>query len=56
MNEIDCITPEFEEAGEIELSVSLEGGNYGEPLPFLVYEAPVITGITPICGPVSGYT
>jgi hypothetical protein len=56
VNEIKCISPKVDSPGIVDLSVAVEGDNYGKPVNYLYYETPIIKSIGPKCGPTTGYT
>lgn len=56
-NRITCITPAVERAGFVPLTIQYEGEKYSsETIKFLYYETPEVFGVTPTCGPVTGFT
>lgn len=55
-SEIECISPPTDHPGYVPLSVSVEGDLYSPPVQYLYYETPVITDISPKCGPDYGFT
>ena len=58
VNEILCVSPRADKPGFVRLKVALyeEEFSSGEYTQFLYYENPVITSISPTCGPERGYT
>jgi hypothetical protein len=56
LNEIKCISPPVANPGYVDLSVAVEGDNFGKPVQYLYYETPIVESIWPKCGPTTGYT
>lgn len=55
-SEIRCQAPAYLEPGTVELSISLLPGLYSSPVAYLYYESPVVTAVSPPCGPEAGFT
>jgi hypothetical protein len=51
-----CTAPAVENPGAVNVSVSVNGVNYGTPMRFYFYSPGEVTRISPICGPRTGYT
>ena len=51
-----CVAPPVDNPGAINVSVSINGVQYGTPMRFYFYSPGEVTRITPTCGPRTGYT
>ncbi len=55
-NELECISPIYPKAGKVDLSISIELGQYSSPLQYQYYDVPEIASAEPLCGPDYGFT
>jgi len=57
-NELKCYSPKVEKPGYVKLAIAIREDEFssGQNTKYLYYDTPVISEITPKCGPESGYT
>jgi hypothetical protein len=56
MIEIECISPEYEKPGYVDLAIAFGNDDWSKPVQYLYYDFPKIYSIDPPCGPEGGYT